>query len=200
MKTKIKIVGIVLISLLLSFIPADSKTIISRETLASYSIELFGVTLAIIALLFTVLDRYKEYLAEEKKVILEKRAFPVIKNMGDDVIATLFLITLLFLYDIFYAFIQLIQNLKYVSYINLDRFILLLLLLFLLAITIDISISIVSLINGLININKINSNVDIQPNEKEIQLISVARKLDNKHFEELLSYIKTLAIKQELDK
>lgn len=199
MKTKIKIIGIVLLSLLLSFIPTVEDTIISRETLVSSSLELFGVTLAIIALLFTVLDRYKENLEESKKVLLEQKAFPIMKNMGDNIKATLLLIIVLFLYDIFCIPLQWLQNLKYISYINLERFILLLLLLFLLAITVDITISIISLINGLIILGK-NDSESVQPTGTELELISVIRKLDNKRFKELLDYIKTLAVKQELDK
>ena len=199
MKTKVKILGIVLLSLLLSFIPTDKDSIISRETLISSSLELFGVTLAIIALLFTVLDRYKAKLEDSKKAILEKNAFPVLKNMGDDISATLILVIILFLYDIFYTPLQLIQALDFMSYINLERFILLLILFFLLAITIDITMSIISLISGLIELGK-NNNENIQPTETELELISVIRKLDNKRFKELLDYIKTLTVKQELDK
>lgn len=199
MKTKVKILGIVLLSLFLSFIPADKNSIISRETLISSSLDLFGVTLAIIALLFTVIDRYKAKLEDSKKEILEKNAFPVLKNMGDDISATLILVIILFLYDIFYTPLQWIQALNFMSYINLERFILLLILFFLLAITIDITMSIISLISGLIELDK-NNDENIQPTETELELISVIRNLDNKRFKELLDYIKTLTVKQELDK
>ena len=199
MKIKIKIFVIFLLSLILSFIPSDDKTIITKDTLINSTLQLFGVTLAIIALLFTILDRYKANLENSQKLILEKKSFPILKNMVDDVLATLLLAVIIFFYDIFYIPLQWIQDFPFISYIHLDRFILLSLLFFLLAITLDITISIITLINGLIEINRTH-NESIQPTENELQLISIVRKFDSKHFEELLDYIKTLVVKQELDK
>lgn len=199
MKTTIKIIGIVLFAFLLSLIPFNKNTIISVDFLTSSTIDLFGITLAIIALLFTVLDRYSEKVNDSKKEQLSSKSFPIIKNMGDDVVGTLLLIILLFLYDVLSIPIQNLQSFKFISFINLERFLMLLSLIFLLMITIDITISIISLINGLIKINKQNNLNNIEPTEQELQLISVTRKLDEKHFSELLDLINTIAVKQEID-
>jgi flagellar biosynthesis protein FlhB len=110
MKIKIKIFVIFLLSLILSFIPSDDKTIITKDTLINSTLQLFGVTLAIIALLFTILDRYKANLENSQKLILEKKSFPILKNMGDDVLATLLLAVIIFFYDIFYIPLQWIQD------------------------------------------------------------------------------------------
>lgn len=199
-KTIIKVCMIVFVSFLLSFIPAGKNTLISKGTLANIGIDLFGVSLAIMALLFTVLDRYKEKLDETKKEFLDTKAFPVIKNMGDDVIGILLIVIFLFLYDILSIPLHHFYESKYIPKLHYDRFILLLITSFMLVITIDITISIITLINNLIIVNCCKENTELNLSEHEKKLLTVIRKLDNKHYAELLEYIKTLSIKQEIEK
>lgn len=198
MKTTIKIIGIILLSFLLSFIPNNTNSIITLDSLSNWSIDLFSVSLAIIALLFTILDRYKENLSFEKKEQLLSNSYPIIKNMGSDSISILILIISIFLYDIVIPLFSKIQNSKFLSYINFHRFILLLILIFLISITIDITVSIMLLINGFMKINK--SSSDIQLSLAEQELILVSRKLNKKYFNELLNYIKSLVVRQEIEK
>lgn len=197
MKTTFKFVGIILLSFLLSLMPTDGKSIITRESITNYSIELFGISLAIIALLFTVLDRYSEKLDATKKEQFSQNTFPVIKEIGDNTIAILILIIFMFVCDILWLPIQ---SLKFLSFMDVERFTLLLPLIFLLVLTVDITGSIIKLIHGLISINNTTNIDNIVPTEQELDLISISRKLDNKHFHELLEYIRTLIIKQKIDK
>lgn len=200
MKTTIKTLCIIGVSLALSFVPYTSSDIITQDFLTTTAIGLFGVTLTVMALLFTVLDRYKENLPKEEKSELTKRAFPVIQNICEDIGVFLLLIVLLFVFDIFYTPIQTLQKCKVLSHIDIERFLLLSILLFMLAITIDVTTTITMLVRNLININQDMYKDQMTFSTAERELISVIRKFDKKHFGELMEYIKTLTIKQELDK
>lgn len=153
MKKKIiRIIFIFIICSLLSIIPySKSSTIITTESLTNYSLTLFGTSLAILALLFTVIDRYKENCEKNLQNNILDRSLPVLKNVGEDVMGLFIIVVLLFVYDLISVPIAQLQTaLNAIDrFANLDiiRFLLVSFTFFLLYITFDITIVVITLIN-----------------------------------------------------
>lgn len=205
MKKKIiRIIFIFIICSLLSIIPySKSSTIITTESLTNYSLTLFGTSLAILALLFTVIDRYKENCEKNLQNNILDRSLPVLKNVGEDVMGLFIIVVLLFVYDLISVPIAQLQTaLNAIDrFANLDiiRFLLVSFTFFLLYITFDITIAVITLINGLFKINRTNTENLFEVSLDERNLLTQIRKLHPKYINELLEYLKTLYVKQQIE-
>lgn len=205
MKKKIiRIIFIFIICSLLSIIPySKSSTIITTESLTNYSLTLFGTSLAILALLFTVIDRYKENCEKNLQNNILDRSLPVLKNVGEDVMGLFIIVVLLFVYDLISGPIAQLQTaLNAIDrFANLDiiRFLLVSFTFFLLYITFDITIVVITLINGLFKINRTNTENLFEVSLDERNLLTQIRKLHPKYINELLEYLKTLYVKQQIE-
>nr|DAV95794.1 MAG TPA: hypothetical protein [Caudoviricetes sp.] len=205
MKKKIiRIIFIFIICSLLSIIPySKSSTIITTESLTNYSLTLFGTSLAILALLFTVIDRYKENCEKNLQNNILDRSLPVLKNVGEDVMGLFIIVVLLFVYDLISVPIAQLQTaLNAIDrFANLDiiRFLLVSFTFFLLYITFDITIVVITLINGLFKINRTNTENLFEVSLDERNLLTQIRKLHPKYINELLEYLKTLYVKQQIE-
>lgn len=146
------------------------------------------------------MHRYKEKVDQNIQNDILKRSLPVLKSISDDVIGILIIIVVLFLTDLLSKPLESLQSYKFLERICLERCILLATLILLLVITIDITFAIGKLINGLFDVpTQANEGIfDLSINERN--LILATRKLDPKHMTELLEYIETLVVKQELNK
>lgn len=189
---------------LLSIIPySKTSTIITTEYLTNYSLTLFGTSLAILALLFTVIDRYKENCEKNLQNNILDRSLPVLKNVGEDVMGLFIIVVLLFVYDLISVPIaQLQTTLNAIDrFANLDiiRFLLVSFTVFLLYITFDITIVVITLINGLFKINRTNTENLFEVSLNERNLLTQIRKLHPKYVNELLEYLKTLYVKQQIE-
>lgn len=205
MKKKIiRIIFIFIICSLLSIIPySKSSTIITTESLTNYSLTLFGTSLAILALLFTVIDRYKENCEKNLQNNILDRSLPVLKNVGEDVMGLFIIVVLLFVYDLISVPIAQLQTaLNAIDrFANLDiiRFLLVSFTFFLLYITFDITIVVITLINWLFKINRTNTENLFEVSLDERNLLTQIRKLHPKYINELLEYLKTLYVKQQIE-
>lgn len=200
-KTVIMIITMLIISIALSFIPYNQNTTtINATLLLTCSSGLFGVSLAILTLLFTIIDRYKEKVEKNIQNDILERSLPILKNISDDVLGILIIIILLFLVDLLSVWLQSLQNIKFLSKINIERCLLIFSLVLLIVITIDITIVIVKLINGLFYVPKRSNDEAFELSLSERNMVLSVRNLDSKRKNELFEYIKTLIVKQEINK
>lgn len=191
---------IIIFSYLLSKISySNDKTIITIEFLSTSSCALFGAALTILALLFTIIDRYKENCEKNIQKDILYRSLPVLKNIGDDVIGIFIIMVILFFVDILQMPIEKLQGVKFLSKIDIMRFLLILFLLFLLYITFDITIVVIKLIKGLFYVNLTEKNDVFEVSLGERNLLNVVRKLKPKYIDELKNYLKILYTKQEIE-
>ena len=171
-----------------------SNEIIRIDVIFSNSINILGLALAITAIFFTVVDRYKE--KSEKRKEIENKCFPVLKEMCENVMGILISVIIMFgasslepmleqvILPDFCGEIQIIVLIFYMGFILI------------LSILLDITKSILSLVQGLFL-------TEIKPDQKQEEMytdfIGQCKKLDSKHFKELIEYTKALIIKQELE-
>lgn len=200
----IKIVLIVLLSFFLSKVSySPNTTIINIEFMTTSCCTLFGIALAILALLFTVIDRYKENCEKNLQRDILSHSLPVLKNIGDDIVGILVILILLFLFDIFSSTIEKLQyyfqTIKVLKSFDILRFLLILSLTFLLIITVDITIVVIKLINGLFELNSVDTNDTFEITLKERDFLTYFRKLKPTHIDELLNYAKILYTKQNME-
>jgi hypothetical protein len=164
---------------------------------------LFGVSLAILALLFTVIDRYKENCEKNIQNEILKNSLPVLKNIGDDIVGILLILIFLFLLDICSNPLEKLQNfllsIKIIKSFDILRFLLVLSLSFLLGITVDITIVVIKLIKGLFILNSGNTTGTFAVSPQERDFLTYTRKLKPQYFNELLNYTKTLYTKQMIE-
>lgn len=190
--TPIKIIIIVFIAVLITHnFNYSSSEIITYSFILNAVIGLFSVSLAIVAILFTILDRYKNFVADKKTYLQKTNS--ILKEMSDDSISLFFVICILFLSSLLNELISLFNC------FDISTFILIFSLLLSLYVVYDISKSIMNLINALRQFEKADEE-DFHITDSEKNLIEVYRKLDDKRGKELLETIKTLIIKQNLDK
>ena len=169
----------------------DSK-IVNPDFLLPVVIDILGIALAITAIFFTVVDRYKE--KNDQKSRIEKQCFPILNEMCENVFGILLVVIVMFITSIIEPLlVQIVlptycKNLKLVIYVYVVGFFVVL------AILIDITQSILGLVKGLF-ISQENSNRE----DKYDKFLEECRQLDQKHFSELIEYTKTLILKQTID-
>lgn len=175
------------------FFDYTNSEIINFSFIFSSSIDILAVALAVTAIFFTVIDRYKS--KQEHPESIEKLCLPILKEMCDNVLGILFAVIAMFSVSILEGFLDDLSFPKFMGNFSISCFIYLAGFIFILAILYDITKSILNLTCGLFVSN--NKNIS---NEKYTYLMEICRKLDQEHFNELLNYVKTLIVKQELEK
>lgn len=170
----------------------DSQ-IINLNFILSSSINIFGIALAITAIFFTVIDRYKEKSNNPQNI--EIACAPILREMCENVFGILIIIIIMFIASIFETFLS---NLV-IPYIEINKTIYIFVVGFsvILSVLVDITKSIAILINSLfVTGNSQNQEED----EKYEYFLEECKKLDKKHFLELVQYTKTLIIKQKIER
>lgn len=190
MKTLLKIISLFVLSVIISFKPSILNTcIISYDFVLNSLISLFSVSLAIVAIFFTVLDRYKENIVNREHFLRDTNA--ILKEMAENSLGLFILIIILFIESLFHNLLSSIQLL------NIPIIILIFCLSMSLLIVFDIAFSILILINKLNDFTDVNDdNFGLTQDERKI--IELIRKLDKQSRDELKEYLKALFIKQNM--
>lgn len=191
MKTLLKIISLFVLSVIISFKPSIFNTcIISYDFVLNSLISLFSVSLAIVAIFFTVLDRYKENIVNREHFLRDTNA--ILKEMAENSLGLFILIIILFIESLFHNLLSSIQLL------NITIIILIFCLSMSLLIVFDITFSILILINKLNDFTDVNDdNFGLTQDERKI--IELVRKLDKQSRDELKEYLKALFIKQNME-
>lgn len=196
MKSVIIKVGLILIVVFIICVKIDyvDSLIINPDNIFSISIDVLGTSLAVTAIFFTVVDRYKE--KSQKKKEIEIQCLPILREMCQNVMGICIVTFLMFVVSIFEPiFPQIVIEkcsiqVNVVIYLFLSGFILILVTL------LDIIRSILALTQGLF----LSQDIQEEDNDKYSDFLIECKKLDKKHFSELIEYTKTLIVKQTLEK
>lgn len=99
-KLIIKIALILLASFLCcKFFDYAGNEVINPDIIFSRSIDIFGIALAVTAIFFTVIDRYKD--KQASKFSIELKCFPILKEMCVNVLGMFMIIVIMFGISIF---------------------------------------------------------------------------------------------------
>ena len=178
------------ISILLSHYCGYSECdIITSEFVLTTTITLFSIALAIVALLFTVLDRYKNSAVNPVQFI--ERECSVLTEISNGSISLLIVTITL-------VIATLLQDLLHkITLFDVYESLLIFSLLFSLIEMLDIAISVHLLVSKIKNFTDVTDDTfKVSVNERNI--IESCRKLNSQSTRELIEYIKTLIIKQNL--
>lgn len=191
-KAIFKLLLCIIIAVMLSclFKYTESK-VIDYYVIINIIITLFSVSLTIVALMITILDKYKEKVSNEQ--VWATNSTAILKELCENTIALLFLIILLALASMLETAINLIPKLDVMNIILLFSLIVSLL------VTFDITICIYKLILHLKDALSPANNNEINLSQKELHLIEAYRFLDDgkkKSFEEL---IRAFTTNQQID-
>lgn len=187
------IIGSILISMVFScFFSYENNEVINVSTILNIVITLFTVLLAIIALLITILDKYREKVDDQER--WAEHSSNVLKALCENTIALLFLILILIITSMFETTID------FIPFLNVRAIILLTVIILAMTITFDTTITIYILVVALKDwLTKDNTrNLELSKEEKHI--VEAYRYFNEKYKLELTEYIKSLSIRQELDK
>ncbi len=191
-RTIFKLLLCIIVSFILSCLFQYTKSkVIDYYVIINILISLFSVSLAIAALMITILEKYKE--KATKKQSWAEYSSDILKEICENTIALLFLIILLALASILEPIIALVPKFDVMTTILLFSFIVSFLAMF------DTTISIYKLVVHLKDILAPDNDTFI-PSRKEIYLIEAYRLLDNKYKEQLDMQLKTLSLQQEIEK
>ncbi len=185
-------IAVIAVSFFLSnkFDYTDSK-VICYDFVLTTLIAFFSIGLAIVALLFTILDKFKESVANIDVYI--EFSQKILKSISDAVIAILLCIIVVSITLFLDEIIQLISFLNIKEIILISTFIISLLEM------IDIAMSIHMLVNNVMSrANAVDEDFKVSLEEKSI--IEASRHLNVSGLNELKDYIKLLIIKQNIDK
>lgn len=192
LKYLIIMISIVVSVVLSHFFSYGNNEIINISTILNIVITLFSVLLAIIALLITILDKYRENVNNQKK--WAEYSSPILKSLCENTIALLFLIIILIILS------MLETATDFIPYVNVRAIILLTVIILALSITVDTTFSIYLLVVHLKEMLLIDDVEDLELSKEEQHIIEAYRYFNEKYRLELTEYIKSLSIRQELDK
>lgn len=189
----IKILVCIFIPIVLSnYYDYTNHNVINDSFSINYMLVIFSVSIALIAILFTVLDRYREKLNNDP--IFDKIIYPLLKELSQNAIGLLVLLILLLINSCLSLDIDIpIINMR----INIYEFIILFSLTMSLFVIWDITLSLKVIIETL---NSVNQNDKSCEQNKWDILKSVVNKLNKESYKELLNYIETLVVKQNIKK
>lgn len=190
-----KSVTTILICLIISFILSytfdfSKNKIISYDFVLNMEITLFSVSLAIVALMITILDKYKEKASSTRNWV--KNSSSILTEISENTVLLLFIIIILIVISIFKSIIILIPI------IDVMTVILLFSLLISLVSILDTTISVHKLVSNLRNI-LFSDDTNLLPSQTEIHLINAYRFLDESHKREFEELVKTITLKQQID-
>lgn len=187
------IIGSILLSTIFSwFFSYENNEIINVSTILDIVITLFSVLLAIIALLITILDKYREKVDDQKK--WAEHSSNVLKALCENTIALLFLILILIISAMFETTTDLIP------FLNVRVILLLTVIILAMSITLDTTITIYILVVALKDWLTIDNTGSLELSKEEKHIVEAYRYFNDKYKTELTEYIKSLSIRQELDK
>lgn len=164
---------------------------ICYDVIINIEIALFSVSLAIVALMITILDKYKETVDDQQN--WAKTSTNILKEICENTIALLILIILLALASMLEPMIILIPRFNIMTVILLFSFIVSLLVVF------DTTISVYKLVINLKNLLVPNNNKKLNLSQKEIHLIEAYRFLDDEHRKNLDELIRAITTNQQID-
>lgn len=191
-KNLLKILIFTIISAILSCIfQYTNSEIINYNIVINIETALFSVSLAIVALLITILEKYREKVTDLQD--WAKSSTNILKEMCENTISLLLLIILIILASIFEPIIILIPKFDLMTTILLFSIIVSLCVIF------DTTIGIYKLIIHLKDLLVPNNNTELILSQKEIHLVEAYRFLDKEHKNDLEKLIKAIATNQQLD-
>lgn len=191
-KNLLKILIFTIISAILScMFQYTNSEIINYNIVINIETALFSVSLAIVALLITILEKYREKVTDLQD--WAKSSTNILKEMCKNTIALLLLIILIILASIFEPIIILIPKFDLMTTILLFSIIVSLCVIF------DTTIGIYKLIIHLKDLLVPNNNTELILSQKEIHLVEAYRFLDKEHKNDLEKLIKAIATNQQLD-
>lgn len=191
-KNLLKILIFTIISAILScMFQYTNSEIINYNIVINIETAFFSVSLAIVALLITILEKYREKVTDLQD--WAKSSTNILKEMCENTIALLLLIILIILASIFEPIIILIPKFDLMTTILLFSIIVSLCVIF------DTTIGIYKLIIHLKDLLVPNNNTELILSQKEIHLVEAYRFLDKKHKNDLEKLIKAIATNQQLD-
>lgn len=185
-------IGVVVVSFLLSknFDYTDSK-VICYDFILTTLIAFFSIGLAIVALLFTILDKFKESVANIDVYI--EFSQKILKSISDAVIAILVCIIIVSVALFLDKIIQTIVCINIKEIILISTFIISLLEM------VDIAVSIHMLVNNVMSrANAVDKDFKVSLEEKNI--IEASRHLNRSGLDDLKKHIELLIIRQNIDK
>lgn len=191
-KSCISLLSCVVVSIILTvmFSPFDNE-IINYNTIINIEIALFSVSLTIVALLITILEKYKEKTTNQ--LAWTKYSTKILKELCENAISLLFLIALLFLATIFKSWLLLIPKIDIMTAILLFSIILSILSCF------DTTISVYKLVINLKDILT-NPTISLQNISKmESDLVEAYRLLDEEHRKSFNDVLSALILKQHIN-
>lgn len=191
-KTFFKLLLCIIVSLILSciFQYTESK-VIDYYVVINIEIALFSVSLAIVALMITILEKYKENVTDQQN--WAKNSTNILKEICENTIGLLFLIILLALSSMLEPVIILVPKLDIMTIILLFSFIVSLLTIF------DTTISVYKLVIHLKDLLAPNNNKNFNLSQKEFYLIEAYRFLDDEHKKNLEELIRAITTNQQID-
>lgn len=191
-KNLLKILIFTIISAILScMFQYTNSEIINYNIVINIETAFFSVSLAIVALLITILEKYREKVTDLQD--WAKSSTNILKEMCENTIALLLLIILIILASIFEPIIILIPKFDLMTTILLFSIIVSLCVIF------DTTIGIYKLIIHLKDLLVPNNNTELILFQKEIHLVEAYRFLDKEHKNDLEKLIKAIATNQQLD-
>lgn len=170
--------------------PFDAD-VISYSTVLNIEIALFSVSLTIVALLITILDKYKERVTDQST--WAKNSTLILKELCENTIALLVLIALLFGATIFKSLLMLIPKFDIMTIILLFSIILSICACF------DTTISVYLLILNLKNVLTTSTTSIKNISQRELYLVEAYRLLNEKHRTNIDDMIKALNLEQQVN-
>lgn len=196
-KKHIKALLVILLCLIASiflsyfFAYVDSK-IIDYYVIINIIISFFSVSLAIVALIITVLDKYKE--AAKYQNEWSKKSSKILKALSENTICLLILIFIL-------AIASLLEELLLtITFINILNTILIFTFVLSLVIMIDTTISIYLLVINLKDILSNYDNINFELTQKEKYVVEAYRFLNAEYKDQIEKQLTTLAVQQQMNK
>lgn len=192
--TSAKLIIIFVASTIVSFFTDGYDVdIINYPTILNTLMSSFAISFAIVAIMFTILDRYKEKV-DDPELFLENTQY-ILSELIEDTIGLFALIVSLFI-------VSLAKNIILIctfKYFNLYKIILVFSLFLMFALIFDILGSTKLLIQNLNNFDD-TTKEDFEITPQERTLIQEYRKLEPENRKLLLENIKLLNVKQTIDK
>ncbi len=191
--SKYIVFGICLITsfLLTHFFSYTNNNVINTSTVLDILITLFSVLLAIVALMITILDKYKEKVRSQNT--WATKSTEVLKSLSENTILLLILIFVVISTSLLSDLLALLTK------FNVRTFILLISIMLALFATLDTTISIHILVVHLKDAIATKQTI-IELSQTEEHLVEAYRFLDPEYRDELKDYMNTLALKQQIHK
>lgn len=181
---------VISIFLSIEFDYTDSK-IINYDTILNLEIAFFSVSLAIVALMITVLEKYKEKVSDLEK--WSKYSASIMKEMSDNTVALLIIIIMLILSSIAETIFDLFPC------VNLMDVVLLFCTILSLIIMLDTTISVHKLVINLKDLLAEESFSNENLSQREMHIIEAYRFLNDQNRNSFEDLLRGLTTNQQLD-